>query len=507
MSEVTIVQKSAMSHLIDTLIDNGPQLARNKVARKAAVGLAERWLMNELKATRSDPKYPLGVNDDRAAVSLAIVHMAERMFAEYDLSEPVVHGMFNVLFKDMMMGSWFRNASESFYATYGERPPSFLTISPSKACNLQCVGCYADSGPTPEKLSWDVVDRIIGEAKKLWGTRMFIISGGEPLAYRSEGKGLLDLVEKHNDSFFLMYTNSTLIDDAVAARIAKSGNLTPAISVEGWRERTDARRGSGVYDRILQAMERLHDAGVPFGISLTATRHNAEEILSDEFIDYFFMEKKALYGWIFQYMPIGRSFTLDLMPTPQQRIWMWRRSWEIVRQKRLFLVDFWNHGTLCEGCLSAGGSGEGGYLYIDWNGAVSPCVFVPYSPVNISDIYAAGGTLHDAWSNPFFADLRQWQRSYKKGNMLSPCPNRDHHHVLERLIAKHEPDPSDDNARSALLDPQYSQGLAEYDRAYQALADGIWQRHYLRPAEAPDGHLADLPAWVTQVPPSVPKEK
>jgi hypothetical protein len=40
----------------------------------------------------------------------------------------------------------------------------------------------------------------------------------------------------------------------------------------------------------LAAMGHLRSAGVPFGISLTATRENAEEILSDRCINFFFDE-------------------------------------------------------------------------------------------------------------------------------------------------------------------------------------------------------------------------
>jgi MoaA/NifB/PqqE/SkfB family radical SAM enzyme len=293
-------------------------------------------------------------------------------------------------------------------------------------------------------MDWNIFDRIITEAKTLWGSYFFVISGGEPLAYRSEGKGILDAAEKHPDCFFLMYTNGTLISDKVAERMASLGNITPAISVEGWRERTDERRGAGVFDKVLSAMGRLRRAGVPFGISLTATRHNAEEILSDDFINFFFEQQGALYGWIFQYMPIGRSFTLDLMPTPQQRI-----------------------------C--------GGYLYIDWNGAVTPCVFVPYSPVNIKDVYAKGGNLNDVWSDPFFADIRGWQEDYRQceGNWLAPCINRDHHNDLLRLIAQREPDPIDENALKALLDPEYICGLENYDQKLQELSGPIWDERYL----------------------------
>jgi len=81
-------------------------------------------------------------------------------------------------------------------------------------------------------------------------------------------------------------------------------------------------------------------------------------------------------------MPIGRGFTLDLLPSPEQRVWMWQRTWQVIRERQVFLADFWNLGPCSNGCISAGRGG--GYLYIDWNGKVMPCVFVPYSPVNIS---------------------------------------------------------------------------------------------------------------------------
>jgi hypothetical protein len=54
-------------------------------------------------------------------------------------------------------------------------------------------------------------------------------------------------------------------------------------------------------------------------VSVTATRDSAKLVLSDEFLDYYFDAKGAIYGWIFQYMPIGRSYTADLMVTPKQR--------------------------------------------------------------------------------------------------------------------------------------------------------------------------------------------
>jgi len=99
------------------------------------------------------------------------------------------------------------------------------------------------------------------------------------------------------------------------------------------------------------------------------------------------------------------------------------------------------------------------------------------------------------WADPFFAGLRQWQRSYRqdKGNWLMPCPMRDHHADLRRLLAEHEPEPADANAAAVLLDADYAHGLAEYDAAYQAISGPIWERHYLRPGVSSDGDIRPLP--------------
>jgi len=476
---------SIKKHLADLGVELSVQIApalyRSALLRKSIIWTGEKTIRILSNHDDHEVSRPLGVMIDRNEFKQAIIKMSERALA-MNLSPDVLRRLLQDFVEGIMIGE-NREVIESFYHQFGTHPPSFLTISPGKTCNLQCKGCYASAGPSGERLEWEIFDRIITEAKQLWGVRFMVLSGGEPLAYRDNAKGILDMIERHPDIFFLMYTNGTLINDAVSKRLAKLGNLTPALSLEGWREHTDERRGRGVYEKVLEAMARLRDAGVPFGISLTANRNNLEEILSDEFIDFFFEEQGALYGWIFHYMPIGRSYTLDLMPSPEQRVWMWKRVWEIIRERHIFLADFWNHATLSDGCISAGRTGGGGYLYIDWNGTVAPCVFVPYSPINIKDVYAKNGNLNDIWQNPFFSDIRKWQENYwnNHGNWLAPCLIRDHHADLRQLIIKHEPEPSDEEARNALLDSNYVRGMEKYDKEYQALTDPIWRDVYLNP--------------------------
>jgi MoaA/NifB/PqqE/SkfB family radical SAM enzyme len=470
------------------------RLAKNRVVQEVVARELEKHLLRMLRASRADPDALAGIQDDRVAMGVAITKSIHRCLKRKHFSDAYLRGMLQVLVKTLFIDRGNPEEQNKFQEAFGKRAPSFLLIAPGKACNLRCPGCYSDSDDKRNALEWSLVDRIMDEAKSLWGERFFVISGGEPFAYRSEGKGILELFEKHQDCFFMVYTNGTLVDDQVSKRLSKAGNALTCLSVEGFRERTDARRGAGIFDRVLETMDRLNRDRVPFGVSLTATRENVEEILSDEFID-FIIEKGAGLGFIFHYMPIGRSYTIDLMPTPEQRAWMWKRSWEIVRQKQFFLPDFWNHGTCVDGCIAAGGHGQGGYFYIDWNGAVTPCVFMPYSPLNIRDVYAEGKTLNDVWQHPFFQAIRQWQYDYVDGdrNMMTPCPNRDHHDELERLLMQYEPDPTDTNAADALIDPEYTRGLVAYNRRLEAITGGIWETYYLRRKAAKDELFAPLP--------------
>jgi len=485
MDVVEIGSKLLASRASTPLFAVGQRLLYNGTVREPLVRFIERRLRDNVSRNEHLPLARREISRERKLMGLALFHAGARAVRQKTLSPQVARGLLNVFLRTLLLESGKRPANQRFRDKHGCGPPWFITISPSHACNLHCVGCYADSGPSPAKLPWPTFDRVITEAKELWGSRFIVISGGEPLAYRSDGKDLLDAVEKHSDCVFLMYTNGTLIDKETAARLAGLGNLTPAISVEGMRERTDERRGAGVFNCVLQAMANLREVGVPFGISTTATRFNCEEILSDEFLDFFFGQQGAVYGFIFHYMPIGRSFTLDLMPTPAQRIWMWRRSWEVIEKRRIFLIDFWNQGPLVQGCLSAGR--EGGYIYIDWNGKVMPCVFAPYSVANILDVYAQGGTLDDVWDLPFFKAIRQWQYKYgfdaaqplKEANWLRTCPIRDHYRMYRQWIERYHPEPEDKAAQEALQDEDYYKGLVAYGIDYGEFSQDIWEREYL----------------------------
>ncbi|GET25911.1 radical SAM/SPASM domain-containing protein [Prolixibacter sp. NT017] len=377
------------------------------------------------------------------------------------------------------------DAREIYFQKYGEYPPAFCVLSPTQACNLNCHGCYAVSDETANhRLSYETVRQVVRDVHDIFGSRFMTISGGEPFIYKDSGKTLLDLFEEFNDMFFLIYTNGTLITKEVAQRLAQLGNVTPAISVEGYRHQTDERRGTGVHSQVVDAMANLREAGVPFGISVTATKKNVNILLDDYFYDYFFGQLGATYMWQFQMMPVGRGKELlDLMITPRQRVELYHMWEKLIEQKRYCVADFWNSGALTEGCLAYGR--WGGYFYINWDGKIMPCVFVPFYQDNVNDLYAEGKTLADGLHSKLMKNGRKWQHQYgfenghHRENILMPCSIKDNFDNFRKNILPDEAIPENPEAEIIRTDEEYYRFLTEYDRELSHLTEEIWRKTYL----------------------------
>jgi MoaA/NifB/PqqE/SkfB family radical SAM enzyme len=301
-------------------------------------------------------------------------------------------------------------------------------------CNLRCEGCWAALYGKERDLEYDLLEQTITEAEEQMGVHFFVFSGGEPTIRED----LFQLYEDHPNSQFQVYTNGTLIDKEMAERLAALGNVMPMVSVEGNQELTDQRRGEGTYEKVMRAMDHLHSAGVLFGYSVTGTRHNVEQIMSDEFVEKM-IDKGCLYGWYFQYIPVGRNPNMDLMVTPEQREHMWRRVNELRNSHPIFLADFWNDGPEVNGCMAGGKR----YFHINNNGDIEPCVFCHFAVDNIKET-----TLVEALKHPFFKAIRE-DIPYD-GNLLRPCMLIDRPWVFRRHAEKHDARPTHAGAETLI---------------------------------------------------------
>ena len=128
-----------------------PNLAYIRPLRNALLNR----LRNQIHSGRLQPPpvpMPPGVRDDRMIMGLALIDTFERALDENQISRVSLHKGASYMIESWLWGKGDSATMQRFRAEYGTLPPNFLVISPGKGCNLQCIGCYADSGPTPEKM-------------------------------------------------------------------------------------------------------------------------------------------------------------------------------------------------------------------------------------------------------------------------------------------------------------------------------------------------------------------
>ena len=133
--------------------------------------------------------------------------------------------------------------------------PWAILMDPTSACNLHCTGCWAAEYGNKLNMSYETLDDIIHQGKEM-GAFMYIFSGGEPLVRKDD---IIRLCEAHPDCMFLAFTNGTLIDEKFADEMLRVKNFVPDISIEGFEEATDSRRGNGTYQSVMRAMDILRE--------------------------------------------------------------------------------------------------------------------------------------------------------------------------------------------------------------------------------------------------------
>ena len=299
--------------------------------------------------------------------------------------------------------------------------PWLILMDPTSACNLHCTGCWAAEYGNKLNLTYDEMSDIVKQGKEL-GIHFYMFTGGEPLVRRDD---IIKLCKEHNDCEFLAFTNGTLVDQKFCDEMKSVGNLMLAISLEGSPEVNDFRRGEGVYGRVMDAMDLLKENGLIFGTSICYTSKNCESVTSREFIDLM-VSKGCRYALYFHYMPVGNDASVELLPTPEQRIATKNRIRAIRNLEHgegLFTMDFQNDGEYMDGCIAGGRN----YFHINANGDAEPCVFIHYSDSNIRE-----HSLLEILKRPLFMAYHDNQPFNE--NHLRPCPMLENPEILKRIV-------------------------------------------------------------------------
>ncbi len=334
--------------------------------------------------------------------------------------EDIDDGVRRALFENFVINGTFleTDINEALQEKYDCNIPWTMLIDPTSACNLHCTGCWAAEYGSKLNLTYEELGGIIRQGKEL-GMHFFLFSGGEPLVRKAD---ILRLCEAHPDCEFSAFTNGTLIDEAFADEMLRVKNFIPAISVEGFEEATDSRRGAGTFKRVERAMAILKQRRLPFGISCCYTSQNVEVIGSEEYFDQM-IAWGAKFCWFFTYMPVGNAAVPELMVTPEQRKFMYEQVRAFRSTKPIFTMDFWNDGEYAGGCVAGGRR----YLHINAGGDIEPCAFIHYSDSNIRE-----KTILEALQSPLFKAYRAGQPFNE--NHLRPCPLLDNPEALMDMV-------------------------------------------------------------------------
>ncbi len=280
----------------------------------------------------------------------------------------------------------------------GEHIPAFLISSITSSCNLHCAGCYSrqnhacsDEAPT-DQLTAQEWDRIFAEAEDI-GISFILLAGGEPLI-RTD---VIEMAAKHKNILFPIFTNGIFIGDQYVSQFDQHRNLVPIISIEGDENTTDTRRGKGVYQQVMDSMKRITEKDLIFGVSVTVTTENMDEVYSDQFIEG--LQKLGCKAVIYvEFVPVTEE-AQHLAPDDKDREIMQERLFNLrEKQNEMVFISFPGDEKSSGGCVAAGR----GFFHINSHGAAEPCPFSPYSDINVKDT-----SLREALKSKLFQALQQ----------------------------------------------------------------------------------------------------
>lgn len=274
----------------------------------------------------------------------------------------------------------------------GVHVPPFAIASITSKCNLRCKGCYARTNLTEKGLEMTLQEwkRFFDEASDL-GISLILLAGGEPLV-RSD---MIALAAEYPRIIFPVFTNGLLLDEEKIRILKKHKNIIPVISVEGLEDRTDTRRGAGVWEKVTQNMQLLKKHKIFFGVSVTLTQSNFDTVTGGDFVKNLKDKGCRLFFYV-EYIPVDPG-TENQVVTVMQRGELDERTPRLKKEHHCLFVSFPGDEKKYGGCLSSGR----GFVHVNPQGGLEPCPFAPYSDVSLKN-----SSLKEALQSTFLSKIR-----------------------------------------------------------------------------------------------------
>jgi MoaA/NifB/PqqE/SkfB family radical SAM enzyme len=306
----------------------------------------------------------------------------------------------------------------------GQVFPPFLYVSIINSCNLRCQGCWVDVAAKMEAMAPEVFHRLVRDAKAM-GNVFFGIVGGEPFMHPH----LIEMLARHPDCYFQIFTNGHFITDEVARQLRKLGNVSPLISVEGTEIVSDQRRGrKNVLSKTLRGIHACLRNRLLTGVCTSLARTNFEDLLREEWLDRL-IAMGVMYTWFHIYRPMGPDSRPDLCLTPEQQLQARRFVSQMRARKPIIIIDAYYDGEGRALCPAATGISH----HINPWGDIEPCPIVQFSKESIHATAADPRSLREKFlQSEFLADFRQLAQETTRGCIVLERPD-----LLRELIERH----------------------------------------------------------------------
>ena len=281
-------------------------------------------------------------------------------------------------------------------------------------CNLCCAHCRrletnesatSDLSTTQAR---DLIDELAQLGREQHQMPVLVFSGGEPLCRED----IFELID-YTKSFGIvpaLATNGTMIDVAIAQKIADSGIVRVAVSLDGATAEVHnrLRQLEGSFEQAIEGIKQLHEKSVPFQINITLTKHNAEQLA-----DIYELVKSlgAVGLHIFMLVPVGcgqilaetdmlspqqyeqkllEICRLDSLGQLQVKVTCGPHYERVIREQGLYQsrMKTVSPGGSVPGRSGHSGSSRGclaglGVLFVGHQGDVFPCGYLPVKCGNV----------------------------------------------------------------------------------------------------------------------------
>ncbi len=281
-------------------------------------------------------------------------------------------------------------------------------------CNLTCKPCFASSSLKGEygKPTEDI-KLVLDELSKA-GVIDVRFTGGEP-TLRNDLWSILKHAKEHQFSVSVN-TNGVYEDPATVARNFADLDLEQVtISIDGVRENHDFMRGKGNFEKAIESMKLMKNAGVKLRINTVLTKINYQDIPS-------IVDLAALYALevnFFYMRPIGRAIEQKSLSLDFDELYESSKTALTLRDKypHLSIMHFeqsFTERSIDDFCSDL----QQGYPYgnttlnLDWKGNVWPHGYSTYQDdrFKVGNIYET--PLREIWEgSDKLEKMRKWFRS------------------------------------------------------------------------------------------------